>query len=284
MASFVVTADLDGKRADVALSVLDQNTNRAILQRLIKSGSVTLNGKELVSTSKTVHEGDVLTVTDSVNQVIAVEVPIVYEDDDVVVYNKPSGMLSHSKGPLNEEFTIADAVEKWWPGDTNRDGIVHRLDRVTSGVMICAKTPEAQLFLQKQFSSRKVEKVYLAVVEGQPKSDQYRIEWPIERNPKAPSTFRVGPNGKTAVTNITVVNVGKEFSVVECRPQTGRTHQIRVHLAKLGNPIIGDVLYGSNTNLGGRILLHAVSLTLRLPSGDKKQFVAEPPSDMQQYL
>lgn len=207
--------------------------------------------------------------------------PVIFEDDNVIVINKPSGILTHSKGALNDEFTVAEFIAKKisFPEATNRNGIVHRLDRDTSGVIICAKNPETLGYLQKQFQARKVKKTYLAIVKGKPKLFSGVIDLPIERNPKKPSQFRVGVNGKTAQTEFRVLAGNVAYSLVELRPQTGRTHQLRVHMAHIKNPIIGDPVYDGGKSPIGRLCLHAQSLEITIPGSKREIFTAELPED-----
>ncbi len=211
------------------------------------------------------------------------ELPVIYEDDDVIVINKPSGVLTHSKGAVNEEFTVADFVrgKMTEPEDTNRPGIVHRLDRATSGVIIAAKHSAAKHHLQKQFQDRKAKKEYIAITRGVPKHPVAAIDLPIERNPKEPSKFRVGSNGKSAHTEYEVLAHNDRISVISLKPTTGRTHQLRVHLEYLGTPIAGDDVYGGGKSSIGRLALHARSLEITLPGGQRQTFVAEPPTDFQ---
>ena len=176
--------------------------------------------------------------------------------------------------------TYLSGKTKGMEGD--RSGIVHRLDRVTSGVMICAKTPEALESLQKQFALRKTEKTYLAIVSGNLSPDKALIDMPIERNPKKPQTFRVGPNGKLAKTRYEVVKTVPGYSLVRLQPETGRTHQLRVHLAQLGHPIVGDSLYGGQP--ADRVYLHALSLAITLPNGKRQTFEAPEPASFKQFL
>jgi RluA family pseudouridine synthase len=163
-----------------------------------------------------------------------------------------------------------------------RAGIVHRLDRATSGVMICAKTPEALAWLQKQFSQRRTLKTYVAVVDGVMSKPEAIIDMPIERNPKRPQTFRTGVGGKPALTAYKVLKTDGKRSLLELKPETGRTHQIRVHLAKLGHPIVGDTLYGGSQ--AGRMMLHASSLAITLPSRVKKTFEVPAPDEFERLL
>lgn len=207
--------------------------------------------------------------------------PVIFENDDVIVINKPSGVLTHSKGAMNEEFTVADFVrgKMTEPEDTNRPGIVHRLDRATSGVMIAAKHTAAKHYLQKQFQDRRAKKEYLALTRGIPKHFRAAIDIPIERNPKEPSKFRAGPNGKPAHTDYEVLAHNDRFAVIRLNPQTGRTHQLRVHLKYIGTPIAGDQQYGGGKSPVDRLALHACSLEITLPGGTRKVFEAEVPAE-----
>jgi 23S rRNA pseudouridine1911/1915/1917 synthase len=163
-----------------------------------------------------------------------------------------------------------------------RPGIVHRLDRATSGVMICAKTPEALSWLQKQFHDRHSKKTYTAIVKGTPEPQEALIDMPIERNPKAPATFRVGANGKEAQTRYKVVRTSSKYSLLELQPRTGRTHQLRVHLAHQKHPIVGDTLYAGKP--AERLYLHAHKLELTLPNGETKTFTAPIPEAFNSFL
>ncbi len=281
---YTISEDNSGQRLDQWLAKNDPAISRSRWQKLIADGYVLINDQPADNKTQ-LSNADVVSVKLPEREYQEFDVPTVYEDDDLIVFNKPSGMLTHSKGALNNEQTVADLIAKWWKGsDSNRAGIVHRLDRVTSGLIVCAKNQSAMTHLQKQFADRKATKTYLAVVNAELDNSAYRLEWPIERNPKKPQTFRVGANGKPAVTNVKVLKRNEDASLAECQPETGRTHQIRVHLANLGAPIIGDVLYGSEVDLNGRILLHAHRLSLKMPSGKDQEFVADVPSDMQEYL
>jgi len=256
--------------------------SRAVWQKYIEAGYVKVNGEVVTSPKKLLGEDDEVSVyVPKAPEYDEQELPVIFENDDVIVINKPSGVLTHSKGAINEEFTVADFVRARMsePEDTNRPGIVHRLDRATSGVIIAAKHPAAKHHLQKQFQDRKAKKEYLAVVRGIPKHLEANVDLPIERNPKEPSTFRVGPKGKPAQTAYKVIGHNDRFSVIELRPVTGRTHQLRVHLEYLGTPIVGDDVYGGGKSPVGRLALHARSLEITLPGGERKTFTAEPPAD-----
>ena len=259
--------------------------SRSTWQKLILDGQVSVNG-EIQSVTKTnIGENDVVevvepTVTDHSQQTL----PVIYEDDDVIVINKPVGVLSHSKGALNDEFTVAEFVRSktTYKSDTNRPGIVHRLDRATSGVMICVKNDDAASYLSRQFSERTAKKQYAAVTSGIPTPLEAVIDLPIERNPKEPSTHRVGTGGKSAETYYQVVKQSDTHALVKLRPRTGRTHQLRVHLAYINAPILGDPVYGKEP--ADRMYLHAESLEITLPGGNRQTFTAPIPSDFNQQV
>lgn len=277
MQQFEVTEADAGMRADVFVASKYQDFTRSALSLLFDTGYVTI-GRQPIKSSYKVHLGEIIVVDESFlrKEPPAIKLPMIYEDNDVVVIDKPSGILTHSKGALNLEGTVASFIkpkikDKKLSG--NRAGIVHRLDRATSGVIITAKTGEALVKLQKQFSLRRVKKDYVAVVEGQLAPKKAVIDAPIMRNPARPQTFKANLRGKSAQTEYEVVRVfskdGKDFSLVNLHPQTGRTHQLRVHMAYIGHPIVGDMVYGHN---GRELMLHAHRLELTLPSGERKVF------------
>jgi len=275
-----VDEEWKGKRADRLLAFMYPQFARSAVSKLFDHKQVQKGGAPLKAGEK-LHVGDEIEVEDHllVDKPPAIEIPIIYEDSDVVVINKPVGILSHSKGAFNPEATVSSWLRDYahLREEGDRVGIVHRLDRTTSGVMITAKTPEAQSWLQKQFSQRKVKKTYVATVEGHLTDEEAVIDMPIERNPANPKSFRTGQTGKPATTHYRVLSEGDKTSVVELRPTTGRTHQIRVHLKAMGHPIVGDTLYGAKPAL--RIYLHALELELTLPSRKRQTFTAPLPPE-----
>ena len=278
-----------GQRLDQKVIELFPHLSRAFAVRLIEDKKVKVNQKIQTKPGLKLRTADNVEVDYDQNSdqtIPDIEIPIIYEDEDVVVIDKPVGLLTHSKGAFNPEATVAtwlfrhaSNLKKDQLYDSNsRAGIVHRLDRATSGVMICAKNERALKYLQKQFGQRKTKKVYYAVVAGVPKHLTAVIDMPIERNPKAPATFRVGAQGKSAKTTYEVVMSNDKYSLIELRPETGRTHQLRVHLQKLGHPIIGDTLYGTET--AERMYLHAASLEVTIPKdSQRKIFTSDMPDD-----
>ncbi len=259
---------------------------RTYAVKLINDAKVTVNGEIVLKAGYKMRPGDKVVIDhdeDKFYEIPTIDLPIIYEDDDCVVIVKPAGLLSHSKGAFNPEATVAT----WLRGrlrsmEGERAGIVHRLDRATSGVMICAKTPEAHVWLQKQFSQRRVKKQYIAVIEGVMIPEQAVIDMPIERNPKKPQTFRVGINGRSAVTAYETVQTNDDFSMLRLKPETGRTHQLRVHLAHFKRPIVGDTLY--NGKIAERMYLHAAELELTLPNKTRQVFSAPLPPEFTELM
>lgn len=274
-------------RLDQYVAQFWPENSRSVWQKYILAGYVQVNGRVQVSPKYVLGEDDIVTVHVPDDPDYSDEtLPVVYEDDHVIVINKPAGVLTHAKGEIAEEFTVADFVrpKQAEPDTTNRPGIVHRLDRDTSGIIICAKDAETKRQLQKQFQDRKAHKTYLAVVKGTPKQPSATLDLPIERNPKKPATHRVGVNGKHALTRYEVIASDKRHSVVRLHPETGRTHQLRVHLAYIGTPIVGDRLYGSEKSPIGRLCLHAESLEITIPTSRRETFAAEPPEDFKRLM
>lgn len=274
------------KRLDHILVEQHPEFNRSTLQNFIKSGYVTVGQKIITKPNAEIElvEQD----GESLPPKIELKVPkrktppdiknlIIYEDDNVLVLNKPAGMLSMAKGEFTTEVTLEDYGL-----------LVHRLDRDTSGVVILGKNPAVQSYLRKQFQDRKTHKTYLAIVEGKPKLDAAKIDLPIARNIKHPTTFLVDPNGKPSQTFYktlkTVKKNGKTYSLIELKPVTGRTHQLRVHLKYLGHPIVGDKVYGSDNNPKTRLFLHAKSLEITIPESDRRIFEAPLPTEFEEFL
>jgi 23S rRNA pseudouridine1911/1915/1917 synthase len=259
--------------------------SRAFASKLIEQGKISVNGQPSKPGYK-LHDGDSVKIDylESDFAIKVIELPVLYEDDDCIVINKPAGVLTHALGKHGNEASVASFLRDKVKGlDGDRAGIVHRLDRATSGVIIGAKNQAALSALQKQFAERKVKKTYIAVVRGALDPEEAVIDMPIERNPKAPATFRVGPNGKESKTHYKVLEAGEQRSLVELKPETGRTHQLRVHLAKVGHPIIGDPLYGSG-KFGDRLFLHALSLEITVPNGQRTTFTAPLPDEFREQV
>ena len=272
-------------RLDIYLSTkFDTTISRSLWQKYIKAGYVSVNNKVATTPKFEVDETDEIALNLPEKEQTDVDLPILYEDDDVIVVNKPSGLLTHAKGGLSDEPTVAEIIrpKTSFATDTDRPGIVHRLDRDTSGLLIIAKNPESAAHLQRQFAERTAKKTYIAITDGKPKLNAAKIDLPIGRNPSAPSTFRIDPNGKPAQTTYHVLAENDAQSLVELKPTTGRTHQLRVHLAHLNAPILGDRVYGKSSDC--RMMLHAQKLEITLPSGERKVFEAAIPDEFKKFF
>ena len=278
---FVVLYELPSEkvRLDTFLAgTFDTSRSRSLWQKYVKGGAIQVNGQVVTSPKTEIETTDEITVELPEQTADATDIPVLYEDEDIVVINKPAGVLTHAKGGISQEHTVADMLQPLttFASDTNRAGIVHRLDRETSGVLVGARTPAAAEFLQKQFAQRTTKKTYIAIVEGVPKHTEALIDLPIGRSPAKPSTFRVDPKGKSAQTTYYVLNVQNDKSLVKLQPKTGRTHQLRVHMAHIGHPIVGDIVYGKSAQ---RMFLHAYQLELTAPSGERMTFTAPIPEE-----
>lgn len=272
------------KRLDSELAIRYSEISRSTWQKYIKAGYVKVNDMIIKFPRYDITEIDKIAVSiPEKGDYSKNELPILYIDDNVIVVNKPCGVLTHSKGALNDEFTVADYFRKYttYNLDTNRPGIVHRLDRDTSGVIIGARNPETAEMLQKQFANRTTKKIYYAVLVGVPKLTKANIDLPIGRNPTSPSTFRVDSNGKPAYTKYEIIESTNKYSLVKLEPHTGRTHQLRVHMKYIGTPILGDKIYGK---IADRLYLHAASLEITIPTSDRKVFYAPIPNELLKYF
>lgn len=257
-------------RLDVALAKKYDNLSRSSIQKMVKNGLAKVNGRIITKVKELVDEStDLIELAEVQKDTKHIDLEIIYEDENVIVVNKPKGILTHSKGVLNNEFTVADFFELHgcnFAKGTNRAGIVHRLDRETSGVIIGAKNDTAAKKLQKQFSERTTKKEYIAIVEGVPNPNKAIIDLPIARNNSLPSTFIVNAKGKTAQTKYEVLESKNNRSLVKLNPKTGRTHQLRVHLAYIKHPIVGDRVYNDRySEKDSRMFLHAKSLEISIP-------------------
>ena len=259
-------------RLDVMMAGIYKSYNRSTLQKFIRNGFVKVDGELCVKPNMKFLDGVKIDLVVPEEQKNADLKPLtIYEDENVLVVNKPAGLLSMAKGEYCPEKTLMDYGL-----------LVHRLDRDTSGVVILAKKPEVQTFLRRQFQERKTHKTYVAVVSGVPKLGEARIDLPIARNYKRPTTFLVDPKGKESETFYRVLKSNGRHALVELRPTTGRTHQLRVHMKYLGHPIVGDVVYGEEP--AERLMLHAKSLEITLPGGERRVFSASVPAEFDQMV
>lgn len=271
-------------RADVLLANAYPDYSRAALAKLFAKGAITINGEPLKPGAKLQPGVSFDAVIETLERPAEdIDLPILYEDDNVIVIDKPVGVISHARGRYWDEASVASFVRGRVSGmDGERAGIVHRLDRATSGVMICAKNPTTLSMLQKQFSQRKTKKTYYAVVHGLPCPEHAIIEVPLGRNPNKPQTFRPDSEGKKCSSEYSVKKHNEQFALLELAPATGRTHQLRVHLQYIKHPIVGDELYGEEP--ADRLYLHAHSLEITIPGGERKTFISPVPASFNKLV
>jgi 23S rRNA pseudouridine1911/1915/1917 synthase len=290
---------LEGERLDAALSRLF-GLSRTRAAELIGAGDVLVDGKEAAK-SERVHAGAWLEVTlpppVAAPMPVAEPVPgmtIVYEDDDIVVVDKPIGVAAHPtvgwSGPtvigglLGAGHTIATS------GAAERQGIVHRLDANTTGAMVVAKSEHAYSHLKRAFKERTVDKRYNALVQGHPDPFRGTVDAPIDRHPAGDGRWAVVAGGKESVTHYDTIEAFRAASLLDIKLETGRTHQIRVHMAALRHPCVGDLMYGADPTLAARLgvtrqWLHAVSLAFEHPAtGEWTSFSTNYPEDLQKSL
>lgn len=292
--------DQPGERIDKALAEVYPDISRSQWQQLIKEGAVTVGGEQVKPSLRLEDVTEVHVVipeteeTDLVAQPIPLE--IVYEDEDFLAVNKPAGMVVHP-APGHSEGTLVNAVLGHCPGlegvgGERRPGIVHRLDKETSGLILVAKNDRSLRHLQGQFKRRTIKKKYLALVEGQIQPPQAVIDAPIGRDPadrKKMAVIRPGSGyrSRRAQTEYHLVRTYGNYSLVECLPRTGRTHQIRVHLAFAGYPIVGDSVYGRRKQKLAldRHFLHAAALYFKRPADDAPMMLEAPlPPELEAVL
>lgn len=287
------TAQADGDRLDTFLAAHSDRLTRSRVQRLIADGHVTVDGLAAKASTR-LRAGQRVHVTippPEPSRLVPQPMPldVVYEDQDLMVIDKPAGLTVHP-APGHRDQTLANAVLAHVPslegvGGSLRPGIVHRLDKDTSGLLVVAKNEAAHAHLAAQFKERRVTKAYLALVHGRVSQSEATIEAPIGRHPRNRKRMAVVDNGRQATTPYTVVTLFEHHTLVEARPTTGRTHQIRVHLASVGHPLAGDATYGKADPPLERHFLHASLLGFRLPSSDEYvEHRSELPSDLRAFL
>ena len=291
--SFVVNES--GLRLDKYVAERCSDLSRTQAQKLVSDGLVTVND-QVAKAGLKLSVGDRVKITlpsppiDPLSPE-AIPLSIVYEDDDLLVVDKPAGLAVHP-APGHPNHTLINAILAHVPNlpesdDSKRPGVVHRLDKDASGLMMVAKNKEAQFNLIGQFKARSVAKAYLVLVKGQLTPDDGVIEAPLGRNPRHRKRMAVVAEGegREARTNYHVLRHVGDYSLIEVRPETGRTHQIRVHLSAIGYPVFGDKVYGSKSDKLPRLFLHACRLGFKLPSsGEYKEFTSKLPADVERVL
>jgi 23S rRNA pseudouridine1911/1915/1917 synthase len=286
-------ADEPGVRLDRYVCERLAELSRTRIQKLIADGFVTVN-EQVAKAGLKLNAGDRLKVIlppapPSPLTPEAIPLNIIYEDDDLLVIDKPAGLTVHP-APGHPAHTLVNAILSRFPhllalSDSLRPGIVHRLDRDTSGVMAVAKNNSAQAKLIEQFRARSVAKAYLVLVKGKLTPENGIIEAPIGRDPRNRKKMAVVTRGREARTEYRVIKYIGDYTLLEVRPETGRTHQIRVHLSAIGYPVVGDKVYGVKSPFLSRQFIHASRLGFKLPStGKYMEFNSELPSDLAQAL
>ena len=286
-------ADADGERLDRFLDARCPALSRSRIQALISEGSVTLDSNAAKPSTK-IKRGQTVLLripqpAESSLRPQNIPLAIVYEDSDLLVVDKPAGMTVHP-APGHPDGTLVNAVLAHCPdlqgiGGTVRPGIVHRLDKDTSGLMVVAKNDRAHRSLSEQLKAREFTKVYIALTHGSVTPSEAIIDAPIGRSPANRQRMAVVDDGRDAITRYRVLRHYPAHSLVEIHPTTGRTHQIRVHFASLGYPLVGDATYGEADNTLNRHFLHATTLGFKHPSsGDYREFVAAMPAELERYV
>ena len=251
---YIADENDEGKRLDIRLAEFLEGTSRSKIQALIKFGNILVN-KENKKSSYQLKENDEIEISDTVSEPLEIKpqnipLDIIYEDDNLLVLNKPKNMLTHPTNTEVENTLVNALLYKYGNklSDVNGDfrrGIVHRLDRNTSGLIMVAKNNQTHNFLAEQIKNHKIEKTYRAIVKGNWEQDEEIIDLPISRNPKHPHKMMVTPDGKDSKTIVKVIKRFKEATAIELTLITGRTHQIRVHTSFKNHPVYNDTMYGA---------------------------------------
>lgn len=298
MDKFIVEKEDEGNRIDSYLTRKKEDVSRVTIQRLISENKILVNGRSTKGSYK-VQVNDIITVEEDNPKEISLkaqEIPIeiIYEDNDIIVVNKPKGMVVHPANG-NPDGTLVNAIMAICKdslsgiGGEIRPGIVHRLDKDTSGILIVAKNDKAHINLSEQIKDHKVQKTYIALVRGIVKENEATINMPIGRSPKDRKKMAVVKNGREAITHFKVIErfPKNNCTLLEIKIETGRTHQIRVHLSQIGYPIIGDSTYSNGKNewqISGQCL-HAKSLKFKHPITNEEMFLeAKIPEYFQKLL
>ena len=280
-------------RIDKLVSIRFPELSRSKWQKLIQSGHVSVDGSQ-IKPSYRVSPGERIKVDVPeefllADELVPQDIPleIIYEDSCLIGVNKPSSLVVHP-GPGHEKDTLANGLIHRYKNlpdlpDPTRPGIVHRLDKGTSGVILVARTEEAYFDLKSQFKNREVEKEYLALVEGRFEEKSGLIDAPVGRSTKDKTKMKVRLGGKESKTEFSVIEEFEDATLLRVKPLTGRTHQIRVHMDYIDHKIVGDSYYGGPP--GERLMLHASRLTVRHPEkGTKISLEAKPPEEFDRYL
>ena len=296
MKKYIINSENGNMRLDKALSILDNALSRSIIQKQLENGDVLVNGKREKASYKTKLNDEILMkeIEPKEIELKAQDIPIdiVYEDSDIIVVNKPKGMVVHPANG-NPDGTLVNAIMNICKdslsgiGGEIRPGIVHRIDKDTSGLLIVAKNDKAHINLSEQIKNREITKKYVALVRGVIKENFATIDMPIGRSDKDRKKMAVRKDGKKAVTHFDVIERFDGFTYLDIKIDTGRTHQIRVHMAEIGYPIVGDMVYSNGKNPFGveGQMLHAKSLDFKHPiTGEQMHLEAPLPEYFEEVL
>lgn len=282
-----IIADVNNERLDSYISKSNLDLSRSMVQKLIKENRVFVNGKNEKESYK-IKVNDNITIQieePKSSKLEAQDIPldIIYEDNDIIVINKPKGMVVHP-GNGNPDNTLVNAVLAHCKGSLSgiggeiRPGIVHRIDKDTSGLIIVAKNDKSHINLSEQIKNHEVTKIYTALVKGNISEDEATIDMPIGRDKKDRKKMSVTRDGKEAVSHIKVIKRYGNYTLIRVKIDTGRTHQIRVHMAKIGHPVVGDEVYSSGKNEFGvkGQMLHSTILKFKHPISGKEIMLEAP--------
>lgn len=284
-----IVVDNENMRLDTYIASKCNNLSRNTIQRLIENGNILVNGK-IKKVSYKIQMGDNIEITIPEAQELDIKpekipLDVVYEDRDIIVVNKPKGLVVHPANG-NPDGTLVNAIMELCKGSLSgiggeiRPGIVHRLDKDTSGLLIVAKNDEAHINMSNQIKNREVKKIYIALVRGIVGENEVTINMPIGRSIKDRKKMAVRKEGKEAVTHFKVLKRYGKYTLLEIKIDTGRTHQIRVHMSEIGHPVVGDMVYSNGKNEFGveGQMLHAKSLDFKHPlTGKEMHLEAELP-------
>lgn len=267
----IIKVENDGMRLDKYIAEKKEELSRTMIQKLIENGDIQVNGEKKKISYHLQAKDEITVVIPEVRktnlQAQDIPVEVVYEDQDIIVVNKPKGMVVHPANG-NPDGTLVNAIMAICKdrlsgiGGELRPGIVHRLDKDTSGLLIVAKNDMAHIALSEQIKDRKVKKIYIALVRGVVEENEATINMPIGRSTKDRKKMAVAKEGKEAITHFKVLKRYRKYTLLEIKIDTGRTHQIRVHMAEIGHPVVGDMVYSNGKNEFGveGQMLHAKSL------------------------